>query len=137
MPGCALSDCQKKKLDRDQIKEHVGKAVVAYHQELLKEPGTRCSLHAIAEYHGINKDKLAQAVHDKQSIDTVNQKKQKLLKTEEDILVDFILKSADRGFPFTHRAVKSYANAILAKRIRHNYIPVGKKWIYAFLDRKL
>jgi len=58
MPGHALSDRQKK-IDRDQIKEHVGKAVVAYHQELLKEPGTCRGLCAIAEYHGINKDKLA------------------------------------------------------------------------------
>jgi len=62
-------------------------------------------------------------------------KKQKLLKPEEDILADFILNSANRGFPFTHRAVESYANSILAKRIGHNYTPVGKKWIYSFLDR--
>jgi hypothetical protein len=131
MPGHALSDRQKKKINQDRIKERVGKAVEAYRQE----PGTRCSLRTIAEYHGINKDTLARAVYNKQSIDTVNQKKQKLLKPEEDILVDFILKSADRGFPFTHRAVESYANAILMKRIGNNYIPVRKKWIYAFLDR--
>jgi len=37
-------------------------------------------------------------------MDTANQKKsKKLLKPKEDILVDFILKSANRGFPFTHR----------------------------------
>jgi len=49
--------------------------------------------------------------------------------------VDFILKSADRGFPFTHRAIESYANAILENRIGRDYTPVRKKWIYAFLDR--
>ena len=90
MPVHTLSDHQKKKIDWDQIKEHIGKAVMAYHQELLKEPETHHSLHAIAEYYGINKDTLAWAVHDKQSIDTANQKKQKLLKPKEDIHMDFI-----------------------------------------------
>jgi len=95
MPGCVLSDRQKKKINRDRIKEHVGEAVKAYCQELLKEPEVRRGLRIIAEYYGITKDTLARAVDDKQSIDTVNQKKQKLLKSEENILVDFILKSAD------------------------------------------
>ena len=49
--------------------------VPVYYQGLLKEPGMCCSLCAIAEYHGVNKDTLAQAVDDKQSIDAFNQKK--------------------------------------------------------------
>jgi len=135
MPGRTLSDHQKKKINQDWIRERVSKAVEAYRQELLKEPKVCHGLRIIAEYHGITKDTLARAVDDKQSIDTVNQKKQKLLKSEENILVDFILKSADRGFPFTHHVAESYANSILAKRVGHNNTPVGKKWIYAFLDR--
>ena len=31
--------------------------------------------------------------------------------------------------------IEAYANAILANRNRNNYSPVGKRWIYAFLDR--
>ena len=59
-----MPDCQKKKINQDQIKECVKKVVAAYHQELLKEPGTHCGLGAIVEYHVINKDTPAQAVHD-------------------------------------------------------------------------
>src|SRR6267154_3049685 len=135
MPGRTLSDHQKKKINQDWIRERDSKAVEGYRQELLKEPKVCHGLRIIAEYHGITKDTLARAVDDKQSIDTVNQKKQKLLKSEENILVDFILKSADRSFPFTHHVAESYANSILAKRVGHNNTLVGKKWIYAFLDR--
>ena len=135
MPGCTLSDHQKKKINRDWIEECVRKAVEAYHQELLKEPEVHHGLHIIAEYHGIKKAMLAQAVHDKQSIAIVNQKKQKLLKPEEDTHVDFILQSDNQSFPFTCCEVESYANSILAKRVGCNYTPVGKKWIYTFLNR--
>ena len=38
MPAHALSDCQKKKIDWDLIKECIGKTVEAYCQELLKGP---------------------------------------------------------------------------------------------------
>ena len=57
MPGHALSYRQKKNIDQDWIKECIGKVLAAYSQGLLKEPGTCCGLHAIAEYHGI-KDTL-------------------------------------------------------------------------------
>jgi hypothetical protein len=59
MPGRALLSCQKKKINRDWIREHLGKAVQAYRQELLKEPKEHCGLRVIAEYHGLKKDMLA------------------------------------------------------------------------------
>jgi hypothetical protein len=59
MPGHTLSDHHQKKINQDQIKECITKAVEAYCQELLKEPETCHGLHVIAEYHGINKDTLA------------------------------------------------------------------------------
>jgi hypothetical protein len=68
-------------------------------------------------------------------MDEANAAKQKLFLAEEHILVNFILNSADHGFPMTHCFIESYANAILQKQIGSNYQPVGSGWIFAFLDR--
>jgi len=46
-------------------------------------------------------------------MDEANAAKQKLSLAEECVLVNFILNSADCGFPMTHCSIESYANAIL------------------------
>ena len=102
MPGRALSDCQKKMKIHEAVKEWLANAVEVYHMELLKEPQVRRGLHIIAELHGVNHNTLAHAVNNKINIDEVNATKQKLTVAEECVLVDFILKSADREFPLTH-----------------------------------
>jgi hypothetical protein len=134
MPGRALSDCQKKMKVCQDVQGRLAKAVDAYRAELLKEPNVRRGLRTIAELHGLDHNKLARAVNDKRSIDKANAQKQKVTVAKEHVLVDFILKSADCGFPPTHRAIECYANAILQKRLGPTYQPVGKKWIYTFLD---
>ena len=135
MPGRALSECQKKQKAREIIKGRTAKAVLAYLVEQQKEPSLRRGLCVIAELHGIDHNKLACIVKGGRSIDEANAAKQKLTPAEEHILVDFILSSADCGFPMTHHSIESYANAILRKRIRSNYQPVGSGWIFVFLDR--
>lgn len=102
MPGHALSNRQKKMKVREAIKEKLAKAVEAYCAELLKDPKVQKGLRTIAEYHGVDHNTLAHAVNGKRSIDKVNAIKQKLSVAEETILTDFILQSADRGFPLTH-----------------------------------
>lgn len=135
MPGRALSERQKKQKAREIIKERTEKAVLAYLAEQQKEPCLRKGLRVIAELYGIDHNKLARAVKGGRSMDEANAAKQKLSPAEERVLVNFILNSADRGFPMTHRSIESYANAILQKRIGSNYQPVGSGWIFAFLDR--
>jgi hypothetical protein len=135
MPGHALSDHQKKMKVRNTVKKKLAEAVEAYRAELQKEPKTRKGLCTIANLHEVNHNTLAHAVNGKRSIDEANAMKQKLTVAEEHVLADFILKSADRGFPLTHRLIERYANAILQKRIGPTYQPVGKNWISAFLDR--
>jgi hypothetical protein len=134
MPGCALSDHQKKIKVRDAIKEQLAKAVEAYCGESLKEPKERRGLRTIAKLHEVDHNTLAHAINGKRSIDEANAIKQKLTVAEESILTDLILKSADHGFPLTHQSVEHYANAILRKRIGPTYNPIGKNWIHAFLD---
>jgi hypothetical protein len=79
------------------------------------------------------------------TIRSFNAGKQKIKPYEERVLVDFIKESADRGFPFNHRTIEAYANALLeAHRIRSagmpefnpkDFEPVGKQWVFNFLRR--
>ena len=102
MPGRALSDRQKKMKIHKAVKERLAKAVEVYRMELLKEPQVWRGLRIIAKLHGVDHNTLSHAVNNKRNIDEVNATKQKPTVAEEHILVDFILKSADHGFPLTH-----------------------------------
>ncbi|PPQ90672.1 hypothetical protein CVT25_004665, partial [Psilocybe cyanescens] len=62
-------------------------------------------------------------------------KKQKLTVTEETVLVTFILESANIGFPLSHQQIKQYANAVLESKNGAGYKPVGKRWVFNFMDR--
>ncbi|KIK54920.1 hypothetical protein GYMLUDRAFT_144915, partial [Collybiopsis luxurians FD-317 M1] len=57
-----------------------------------------------------------------------NATKQKLLPVKEQILADFVLRSAECGLPLTHSQIKSYANAILQKKHGPTYEEVGRSW---------
>ena len=62
MPGCTLSEHQKKQKACEMIKERSEKAVLAYLAEQQKEPCLCKGLQVIAELHGIDHNKLAHAV---------------------------------------------------------------------------
>lgn len=64
-----------------------------------------------------------------------NSEKQKLTLVEETVLVEFILESADCGFPLRHHEVAQYANAILQQKLGSNFEAVSRSWIFRFLDR--
>jgi hypothetical protein len=81
----------------------------------------------------VDHNTLVHAVNDKRSINKANAMKQKFTVAKECVLVDFIIKSADHAFPLTHQSIEYHANAILQKRIG-TYQPVGKNWMYEFLD---
>ncbi|TFK16895.1 hypothetical protein FA15DRAFT_547669, partial [Coprinopsis marcescibilis] len=55
--------------------------------------------------------------------------RQKLTEVEEKTLVQFILESADRGFPLRHREIIQYANLLLQTRNGPSYEPVGVSWV--------
>ncbi|KAJ6577266.1 hypothetical protein B0H19DRAFT_890226, partial [Mycena capillaripes] len=50
------------------------------------------------------------------SISAFNASKQNLTHAEEHVLVDFILESADRGLPLSHKNIQAHADAIIAGR---------------------
>jgi hypothetical protein len=57
----------------------------------------------------------------------------KLLKTEEDVIVQHILDLGARGFPPRLAAVKDMADSLLAERHRD---PVGQNWATTFVKRR-
>jgi hypothetical protein len=57
----------------------------------------------------------------------------KLLKTEEDVIVQHILGLDPRGFPPRLAAVKDMADSLLAERHRD---PVGQNWAKTFVRRR-
>jgi len=119
MPGHALSDHQKKKIDQDLIKECVGKAVEVYCQELLKGPEMCSGLRVISEYHGINKDTLTQAVHHHRALILLIKLSRNFLKSKKISLSILFQILPIEGSP-SHIGHQSILNAILANRNRNN-----------------
>jgi hypothetical protein len=57
----------------------------------------------------------------------------KLLKTEEDVIVEHILNLDERGWAPRLAAVKDMADCLLAERHRD---PVGQNWAASFVKRR-
>jgi hypothetical protein len=110
------------------------KAIDAYRKG-KQEARTRTGLRAIAAEHGVSYVTLSRQVKGGRSISEFNASKQKISKVEENVLVQFIKESADRGFPMSHKTIAFHANAILQSHLGDGYEPVGESWIFRFLDR--
>ncbi|KAJ2929322.1 hypothetical protein H1R20_g7775, partial [Candolleomyces eurysporus] len=130
MTGRSLTERVKKlkcnRLDLQRLKE----AATAYHNGTLA--GKKQSLRAVANRFKVSKLTLQRYINGKgRTMLEFNATKQKLTNAEEDLLVRFILESADRGFPLRHREVKQYANVLRSSRLGVNSQPVSQAWIYS------
>ena len=123
--------CLRARKKHDAIMQ---KAVDAYRKG-KQEAKTQMGLRAIASKHGVNYVTLSRQAKGGRSISEFNASKQKISKVEENVLVQFIKESADRGFPMSHQAIAFHADAILQSRLGDGYEPVGESWIFRFLDR--
>jgi hypothetical protein len=56
---------------------------------------------------------------------------------EEDIVIDFIVEMADRGFPLSHRRLKEHVDIICTARLGNTFPAkgVGENWTYRFSQR--
>lgn len=54
---------------------------------------------------------------------------------EENVLVTFILESASISFPVSHHQIKHYTNTVLESKNSASYKPVGKQWVFNFMDQ--
>ncbi|KAJ7659790.1 hypothetical protein DFH06DRAFT_989328, partial [Mycena polygramma] len=75
--------------------------------------GKAKSIRAIAEAHGVPYGTLHRWLHGVIGIWESNQKKQKLSPVQEWSLVQFLLESAERGFPLKHPQIAEAVNTVL------------------------
>jgi hypothetical protein len=137
MRKCALSD-RVKRHKKHHIKDFKLKlAVMDYKANQLKPKKDQCGGCAIADKHGMEFSTLMYHTKrdDAPTMSESNAMKQKLMVAEEWVLVDFIKGSADYGLPLAHRAIKAHANATLCSCLGSQFDPVGKQWIFRFLNR--
>ena len=135
MVGRALSERVKTQIRRQAINAHYQAAINEYLCEQDKLVGTKKhGLHVIAEKHKVNYRTLGRLVNGGQSISSFNASKKKLTDSEEHVLVDFILESADCACPLTPKQIEVYANGILANK-EEPVEPVGGSWVKRFLER--
>lgn len=132
----ALSKNQQAIKKRRAENAKLQKAVDAYRQEQTKpDSEPRKGIRYFAKRFGVSKSTLGRAIEGKLTRSAFSESRQKLTPVQERVLVDFITESADRGFPLVHRQIEEYANELLIRAQGPDAEPVGKSWIFAFLDR--
>src|SRR5882762_3489259 len=137
MANKPLSKCVKA-LKRAKAKEaKLQQAMGAYHHELTKNIKDRKGSHEIAKQFGIpgQYKTIQNRAKGLRSTAECHADQQKLKPSEEGVLKDFILESADRGFPMTLKQISDYANLILHNREGPGYAQVGEGWARRLVDR--
>lgn len=132
----ALFTRVKKIRKRRAVNADFQKALDAYQQEQAKPEGMKkLGLRKIAEKFGVGWQTLGRLANGETTASSFAASRQKLTPAEERILVDFSKDSSDIGFPLNHQELEMYANAILQSKNGDGYEPVGKQWVFRFLDR--
>jgi hypothetical protein len=112
-------------------------AVAAYALEKEKPKNEQKGTRQIAELYGIPEQykTIGNRYNGMQSIGEAHQDQQKLTSAEEEVLVQFLEESADRGFPQTIPEIEIMANLIRKGRLGPNCADVGGSWCHCFLER--
>jgi hypothetical protein len=131
----ALSKAAKKHQSRQEEDQMMAAAVEACRSEIEKPSKPHKSIRQVARDFKVDRKTLGRRLEGEQSMSTFNAGKQKLTPAEESVVVDFVMESADRGFPLTHRNIELQANTILRSRSGDEAEPVGPSWIDRFLTR--
>ena len=113
MPYKALSKRVKRQDDSKLKEEKILQAVEAYRVEQTK-PEPRKGARTIAKEYGVEKayKTIINRYNDRRSIREAHEEQQKLTASEEAVLVDFLMQSADCGFPQSQHNITQHANLI-------------------------
>jgi hypothetical protein len=132
----ALSERVKSQKQSKLKEKKILEAVEAYRAEQAK-PGTQKGVRAIAKEHGIEKcyKTIINRYNNMRSTAEAHEDQQKLTAAEEAVLVDFLMQSADRGFPQSRRNIAQYANLIRNNRLGKDCTQIGDTWVGRFLER--
>ena len=131
----ALSNAVKN-IKQHRANEYQVSQAVAFYSEGQLGYREKKSIRDVAREFSVDPSTLSRHIRGKgMSMLKFNQMKQKLTVMEENVLVTFILESASIGFPLSHRQIEHYANAVLESKNGASYEPVGKRWVFNFMDR--
>ncbi|KIJ53755.1 hypothetical protein M422DRAFT_242002 [Sphaerobolus stellatus SS14] len=135
MPGRALSKKAQKQKKRQDSDAQMTLAIEAYKVELAGPDGKKLGLWKVTAQYGVSHATLSRLVNGGASISTFNLSKRVLTEVEEEKLLEYMVNSANRGFPLAHKHIRQYANMLLKNRPKHTQGTVGKNWVDCFIER--
>jgi hypothetical protein len=136
MTGRTVAQTLKKRQTHTEDDRKIEAAVAAYiaQQELPSEE-RKGSQQIAQEFGGCGYRTILHRAKGKLSMTSFNAAKQKLSTSQENVLADFLVQSAGRGFGRTHSQVYEEATAIYVANGGNSNKPLGKNWVDRFLER--
>jgi len=150
MVGWAKSDTRKLQIYRRAHNDLMDRAVSAYRAELTKPYGVkRKGARTICKdfesvYHletgksmKLNYSTLTRLADGGRCKAKANAAKGWLMEEEEQVVVDYIIETGNRGFPLSHKRLKEHVDEICQARHTKNFLAggVGKKWTHRFVEK--
>lgn len=150
MVGRALSETKKKQII-SEAREHLrARALEAYRAELAKPAGKkrRGARQVAADYVALYKQETGRSINldyswlcrkvvgGRTRVES-NASRSWLTKEETDVVINYTIESAARGFPLSHRRLMEHVNQILQARLGDAFpnTGVGKKWSHRFVEK--
>ncbi len=150
----ALSNTKKKQIDSQFKAKWVGIAASRYNeaseaewraqsgikhkslQNICDEVQAEC-YEKTKKHISLATSTVSDRAHGKRSIQEFNEQKRWLQADEEEIIVDFAIDCALRGFPLNHHRLKEHVDAVCRARgvIDFPGDGVGHEWTYRFVER--
>lgn len=125
----------RKKKTRELLNERLNKAAQEYKADQLNTSRKPRGLRVFANKYDVPMKSLSRRVNGKRTQEEYTVSLQKLSPAKEQVLVDFIIESADRGFPLNQNQIVHYANAIVQEVEGDECPPLGVTWISGFRDQ--
>ena len=144
----ALSKTRKQQQDSELIQKYTSIAAIRYNDlrsTLKKPPGAEMICREVeAQCFAETKNKIKLSgttvrarADGRESIRDFNVTKRWLTPAEEETVVEFIVDTARRGFPLSHKRLKEHVDAICRAKLGGGFpeAGVGKEWTFRFLER--
>lgn len=148
MPHCAISKSEKKQASSEFQDKWIDIAATRYSEgqdnggtkrgirKVCKEVAEEC-FHQTKMRVNLPKTTVIEWAKRRVSIRDFNAGKGWLTLEEEDVVVDFAIDTAVRGFPLNHRRLKEHVDEVCQAKLGDTFLVgrVGKEWTQWFLDR--
>ena len=149
MPGRAKSDVAKRHTAREIHDTLMARALAAYKSDQKKPIKSRCGYRKICiEFEAIHFAETGKHIKlchmtlkrlsdGGMTRERANAERTWLLDSEVDIVIDFIVEMAHRGFPLSHKRLKEHVDSICSARLGANFPAkgVGINWTYRFSQK--